>query len=223
MFRYKNRFLVETVDVITPIVDDPYTFGAICAANSVSDVYAMGGTPLTALAILGFTSSDFSPAVIKEILKGAVDKLKEAGTCLIGGHSIEDNEFKLGFAVTGTVEKNSILKAGGAAAGQHGEIGAGFGQRPVEQQVMAACDDGRRRRARGRRRPLGVLRHPAVDQVAREQQLAGHPRARDAAVGGKLVDLALLDAEMVRKLPCGHQFGHGFSLGLALFRSAVFC
>ena len=117
MFRYKNRFLVETVDVITPIVDDPYTFGAICAANSVSDVYAMGGTPLTALAILGFTSSDFSPAVIKEILKGAVDKLKEAGTCLIGGHSIEDNEFKLGFAVTGTVEKNSILKAGGAAAG----------------------------------------------------------------------------------------------------------
>jgi selenide,water dikinase len=109
--------LVETVDVITPIVDDPYTFGAICASNSVSDIYAMGGKPITALAILGFDSCDFGPEVIKDILRGAIDKLKEAGTCLIGGHSIEDKEFKLGFAVTGTVEKNSILRAGGASTG----------------------------------------------------------------------------------------------------------
>lgn len=109
--------MVETVDVITPIVDDPYTFGAICAANSVSDVYAMGGKPLTALAILGFATCDFKPAVIKQLLKGAVDKLKEAGACLIGGHSIEDNEFKLGFAVTGVVDGNKILRAGGASAG----------------------------------------------------------------------------------------------------------
>ena len=77
----------------------------------------MGGKPITALAILGFDSCDFGPEVIKDILRGAVDKLREAGTCLIGGHSIEDKEFKLGFAVTGTVEKNSILKAGGASAG----------------------------------------------------------------------------------------------------------
>ncbi len=117
IFRYRDTFLVETVDVITPIVDDPYTFGAICAANSVSDVYAMGGTPLTALAILGFSSCDFGTEVIKRILRGAIDKLREAGTCLIGGHSIEDKEFKMGFAVTGTVDKNSILKAGGAKTG----------------------------------------------------------------------------------------------------------
>ncbi len=117
MFRYKNNYLVETVDVITPIVDDPYTFGAICAANSVSDIYAMGGTPLTALAILGFATCDFGPAVIKKLLKGAVDKLKEGGTCLIGGHSIEDNEFKFGLAVTGVVDKNRIIKTKGASAG----------------------------------------------------------------------------------------------------------
>ena len=118
VFRYKNTLMVETVDVITPIVDDPYTFGAICAANSVSDVYAMGGTPLTALAILGFATCDFKPAVIRRLLKGAIDKLREAGTCLIGGHSIEDNEFKLGFAVSGIVDKENILKTGGARAGE---------------------------------------------------------------------------------------------------------
>jgi selenide,water dikinase len=117
VFRYKNTLIVETVDVITPIVDDPYTFGSICAANSVSDIYAMGGTPLTALAILGFDSCDFSPGVIKQLLQGAIDKLHEAGACLVGGHSIEDKEFKFGFAVTGTVEKNRILKADGARAG----------------------------------------------------------------------------------------------------------
>ena len=109
--------MVETVDVITPIVDDPYTFGAVCAANSVSDIFAMGGTPLTALAILGYPSCDYKPAVIRRLLKGAIEKLQEAGACLIGGHSIEDEQFKFGFAISGTVEKNNILKAGGAKAG----------------------------------------------------------------------------------------------------------
>lgn len=117
VFRYKDTLMVETVDIITPIVDDPYTFGAICAANSVSDVFAMGGKPLTALAILGFATCDFGPDVIKRLLKGAVDKLHEAGACLIGGHSIEDNEFKFGFAVSGVVERKNLLKAGGAKPG----------------------------------------------------------------------------------------------------------
>ncbi len=117
VFRHKGTLMVETVDIITPIVDDPYTFGGICAANSVSDIYAMGGTPLTALAILGFATCDYDAPVIKKLLKGAVDKLHEAGACLIGGHSIEDNEFKFGFAVSGVVNKSALLKAGGAKAG----------------------------------------------------------------------------------------------------------
>jgi selenide,water dikinase len=109
--------MVETVDVITPIVDDPYTFGAICAANSVSDIYAMGGTPLTALAILGYASCDYGPLVIKELLNGAIEKLREAGVCLIGGHSIEDNEFKFGFAISGVVKKAEILRLDSARPG----------------------------------------------------------------------------------------------------------
>ena len=117
VFRHKDTYLVETVDVITPIVDDPYTFGAICAANSMSDVFAMGGTPLTALAILGFASCDFDAPVIRRLLNGAVKKLEEAGACLIGGHSIEDQEFKFGFAVTGVVDKDKILRAAGASEG----------------------------------------------------------------------------------------------------------
>jgi selenide,water dikinase len=115
--RFKDCFLVETIDVITPIVDDPYTFGAICAANAVSDVYAMGGTPLSALAVLGFPSCDFKASVIRRLLKGCIDKLGEADTCLIGGHSIEDKEFKFGLAVTGVVGRNDILKVAGASPG----------------------------------------------------------------------------------------------------------
>jgi len=116
--RFRGCLLVETIDVITPIVDDPYTFGAICAANAVSDVYAMGGTPLSALAILGFSSCDYGPPVIKILLKGCIDKLEEAGACLIGGHSIEDKELKFGLAVTGVVDKKTILKVAGASPGE---------------------------------------------------------------------------------------------------------
>jgi len=109
--------IVTTVDVITPLVDDPYTFGAISGANSMSDIYAMGGSPVTALAILGFSSCDFGHEVIKRLLKGAVDKLHEAGAFLIGGHSIEDEEFKFGLAVIGKVKKNEILRITGARKG----------------------------------------------------------------------------------------------------------
>lgn len=114
---FKDVAIIETVDVITPIVDDPYTFGAISAANSMSDVYAMGGVPVSAVAILGFSSCVFSVSVIKALLKGAIDKLQEAGASLIGGHSIEDKEFKFGLSVIGMVSKDKILRSDGASAG----------------------------------------------------------------------------------------------------------
>ena len=114
---FDSNCLVQTVDVITPLVDDPYTFGAISAANSMSDVYAMGGTPLTALAILGFSSCDFEHDVIKRLLEGAQKKLREAGASLLGGHSIEDAEFKFGLSVTGIADKNKILRISGAKTG----------------------------------------------------------------------------------------------------------
>ncbi|HXW69562.1 MAG TPA: selenide, water dikinase SelD [Dissulfurispiraceae bacterium] len=109
--------VVETVDVITPVVNDPFTFGAISANNSISDVYAMGGRPVTALAIAGFPSCDYETVVLKEILRGAVHTLGRAGARLIGGHSFDDPELKFGLSVTGIVDRNNILKVSGATEG----------------------------------------------------------------------------------------------------------
>ncbi len=109
--------LVQTVDFFTPIVDDPYTFGQIAAANAVSDVYAMGGRPLTALAIAGFPAKDFDPAIIKEIFRGGFDKLREADVALLGGHTVRDNEVKFGYAITGEVDPDRVLSNAGAQAG----------------------------------------------------------------------------------------------------------
>ncbi|MCX6573221.1 MAG: selenide, water dikinase SelD, partial [Candidatus Aminicenantes bacterium] len=96
--------LVQTVDVFSPSVDDPYLFGQIAAANSVSDIYAMGGKPLTALSIVAFPIESLSPRIMNRMLQGGVDKLREAGVALLGGHSIKDREIKFGFAVTGVVD-----------------------------------------------------------------------------------------------------------------------
>ncbi len=108
---------METVDVITPVVNDPFTYGAISANNSLSDVYAMGGRPVSALAITGFSSCDYEPVVLKEILKGAIHSLSIAGAVLIGGHSFEDSELKFGLSVTGLVNKDKVLRVSGAVEG----------------------------------------------------------------------------------------------------------
>ncbi len=109
--------LVETVDIITPLVNDPFTFGAISACNSLSDVYAMGGKPLTALAIAGYPSCDYEPSVLKEVINGALTVLEGAGAVLIGGHTFEDTELKFGLSVTGIVNKDNILQTSGAKEG----------------------------------------------------------------------------------------------------------
>jgi selenide,water dikinase len=101
--------LVQSVDVFTPNVDDPYTFGQIAAANSVSDVYAMGGTPLTALSVIGFPIEKLSHSIMNRMLKGGVEKMMEAGVVVIGGHSLKDNEIKFGFAMTGTVDPSRMV------------------------------------------------------------------------------------------------------------------
>ena len=109
--------LVQTVDVFTPCVDDPYLFGKIAAANSVSDVYAMGGTPLTALSIVGFPIDELDGAVLEAMLRGGMEKLAEAGCSLIGGHSINDPEIKCGFAVTGLIETGKVVVRDNAKVG----------------------------------------------------------------------------------------------------------
>jgi selenide,water dikinase len=92
--------LVQTVDFFAPIVDDPYAFGQVAAANALSDVYAMGGEPLTALNIVGFPTEKLPLEVLAEILRGADDKVREAGAVIVGGHSVIDDEVKFGLAVT---------------------------------------------------------------------------------------------------------------------------
>ena len=109
--------LISTVDYITPPVDDPYWFGQIAAANSLSDVYAMGGQPLTALNLVMFPSTKLDLAFLKEILRGGSDKVQEAGASMAGGHSVDDNEPKYGLAVTGTVHPDRILTNCGAQVG----------------------------------------------------------------------------------------------------------
>jgi cysteine desulfurase len=109
--------IVQTVDFFTPVVDDPYAFGAIAAANALSDIYAMGARPLFALNIVGFPSNRLPMQVLKDILRGASDKAAEAGISILGGHTVEDPEPKFGMVVTGLIHPEKVLKNGGAQPG----------------------------------------------------------------------------------------------------------
>lgn len=112
-----EQAIVQTVDFFTPIVDDPHMFGQIAAANALSDVYAMGGKPLTALNIVGFPMKKLDSSILADILHGASEKLQEAGAVLVGGHSIDDHEPKFGMAVTGMVHPDKIWTNSGAKPG----------------------------------------------------------------------------------------------------------
>ncbi len=109
--------LVQTVDFFTPIVDDPYTYGQIAAANAVSDIYAMGGRPLTALAIAAFPKDGLDATTIRDVFRGGFDKLREAGVSLLGGHTVQDPEIKFGYAVTGAIDPARMLANSGAQVG----------------------------------------------------------------------------------------------------------
>jgi selenide,water dikinase len=109
--------LVQTVDFFTPIVDDPYIYGEIAAANALSDIYAMGGRPLTALAIAAMPKEGLEAATIRQIFRGGFDKLREAGVSLLGGHTIQDPEIKFGYAITGAIDPARILTNAGARPG----------------------------------------------------------------------------------------------------------
>ncbi len=109
--------LVQTIDFFSPVVDDPYTYGQIAAANALSDVYAMGGLPRTALSVVAFPSKGVEFSVLGDIMRGGLDKLNEAGVALVGGHSVRDEEIKFGYAVTGIVNVSEIKQNNNARAG----------------------------------------------------------------------------------------------------------
>jgi len=163
--------LVQTVDFFTPVVDDPYTYGQIAAANALSDVYAMGGEPRTALAIAGIPKDGPGADVIRAIFRGGYEKLREAGAVLLGGHTVTDPELKFGYAVTGEVDPARILTNAGARVGDTvvltKPLGTGiiatalkFG-RASEHDVAQAVDSMRRLNREAaqvaRRLPPGVV------------------------------------------------------------------
>ena len=109
--------LVQTVDFFPPLVDDPFAFGQIAAANALSDVYAMGGTPLTALNLVGFPDKELPMEILTEILRGGAERVEASGAVVVGGHSVRDAEIKYGLSVTGRVHPNRIVTNGGARVG----------------------------------------------------------------------------------------------------------
>ncbi|MFC3041277.1 selenide, water dikinase SelD [Virgibacillus xinjiangensis] len=132
--------MVQTLDFFTPIVDDPYAFGQVAAANAISDVYAMGGKPLTALNIVAFPIHTLPKQVLTEILRGAGDKVKEAGATLVGGHSIDDKEPKFGLAVTGIVHPDKVRTNTGAKPGDKliltKPIGVGISTTSIKRDLL---------------------------------------------------------------------------------------
>lgn len=213
--------LVQTVDFFTPMVDDPYLFGQIAAANALSDVWAMGGIPKTALAIAAFPKDGPTPEVVRDIFRGGSDKLREAGVALLGGHTVTDPEVKFGYSVTGDVHPDRIWKNAGAQLGDRlvltKPLGTGiivratkFG-RSTQEQLSGAVQS------------MLVLNRTAAD-VARSQPagwihgctditgfgLAGHATEIALASGVTLTfnseSLPILPGAIelaVQNLPCG--------------------
>src|SRR5919205_1063435 len=137
--------LVQTVDFFAPIVDDPYAFGQVAAANALSDVYAMGGEPLTAMNIVGFPTGKLPLDVVTAILRGADDKVREAGAVIVGGHSVIDEEVKFGLAVTGRADPRALLTNARARPGDRlvltKPIGTGLLATALKRGELAPSDE----------------------------------------------------------------------------------
>jgi len=138
--------LIQTIDYFTPVVDDPYDFGRIAAANALSDVYAMGGTPLLALNIVGFPSKTLGTDILADILRGGSDIAQEAGISIVGGHTIDDKEPKYGLSVTGLIDPDRVMTNAAAKVGDHlvltkplgiGIITTGIKRQAVSEETIA--------------------------------------------------------------------------------------
>jgi selenide,water dikinase len=196
--------LVQTVDFFTPIVDDAYTFGAIAAANALSDVYAMGGKPVSALSILAWPANG-DVDELAEILKGGAEKIHEAGCVLLGGHSVKDDDVKFGYAVTGTIHPDRIKTNTGARAGDAlvftKRIGTGVISTALKQgiaresDVQAAVGSMLKLNREACEAMLGFDVHGCTDVTG--FGLIGH--AREMALGSKVT--LEIDPRKIRFLP----------------------
>ena len=196
VFAYgRGRALVQTVDFFTPIVDDPYDYGQVAAANSVSDVYAMGGRPLTALGLLCVPEDLIALGVVQEILRGGQDKMREAGVSILGGHTVKDPELKFGYSVTGEVARRRLLTNAGARVGDRliltKPIGTGVLATALKRQLLDAA---------GLRRLTRSL--TALNRAASEAAVQHGARAATDVTGFGLIGHAsqLADASRVTVL-----------------------
>ena len=179
--------LVQTVDFFTPIVDDPYTFGAIAAANALSDVYAMGGRPISALSIVAYPAKG-DLADLAQILKGGAEKMHEAGCSILGGHSVADDEIKFGYAVTGVIHPARVKANAGARPGDAlvftKRLGTGVISTALKRGIAKAEDVETSIASmltlnRARLRRDAALRRPRLHR--RHRLRVDRPRARDGA------------------------------------------
>ena len=218
--------LVQTVDFFTPIVDDPYTFGQIAAANALSDVYAMGGRPISALSIVGFPNSGRDVGILEKILQGGLAKMQEAGCTVIGGHSIADEEIKFGYAVTGLINPQRVLKNVGAQPGDGliltKRLGTGViatalkkdaaQKEAVDAAILSMCTLNRL----GLELALPFAVHAATDVTG--FSLLGH--AREMAVGSKVS--FVIDSGKFEFLPQARELAHAGFLSGGLKRNQEF-
>ena len=218
--------MIQTVDFFTPIVDDPYMFGQIAAANSLSDVWAMGGEPAVALNIVGFPNC-LDPAILGEILAGGADKVKEAGAVLVGGHSVQDDEPKYGLCVSGFVHPDKIFKNYGCRPGDvlvlTKQIGSGIINTAIKadiasasavreaQTVMASLKKKAKRAADGCRisactdiTGFGLLGHCA--EMASASEVTFELKVRDIAYFEDAIDYAKMGL-----VPAGTYKNRGYS------------
>jgi len=136
--------LVETTDIITPLVDDPFTFGRIAAVNALSDVYAMGGRPVTAMNLAFFPACNLPGEILARILAGGKDAMAEAGACLVGGHTVEDDELKYGLAVTGLIHPDRVIRNSASRPGDKliltKPLGTGIVSTAIKADMISAAD-----------------------------------------------------------------------------------
>ena len=175
-----DRALVATVDFFTPVVDDPEAYGAIAAANALSDVYAMGARPLFALNLLAFPREKLQAGILERIVKGGAEKMREAGTPIVGGHSIDDPEPKFGYAVTGEVHPDRLITTSGARPGDvlflTKPLGTGLVNTAIKRGL---CPPDRERRA------IAVM--TALNRAASEAMVAAGAHAATDITGFGLV------------------------------------
>ncbi len=183
--------IVQTVDFFPPLVDDPFAFGQISAANSLSDVYAMGGKPVSCLNIVGFPDDKLPSEILVEILKGGSDKIVEAGAVLAGGHSVRDTEIKYGLSVTGTVDPRKIIANDGAKSGDKlvltkpigsGNLTTAYKKKKLSEEGLQQCIDVMRQLNRAGAEALAVVGVSAATDIT-GFGLLGHANEMAAASG----------------------------------------